>query len=172
MLLLAGDKLGNLAGSLHLKQKTTNNLRKMKALLQTLKVLPLLAIVLSLTAAAPAGNCYDRYAKKFEERGAREVEDGWHEGVVITFRKGSNADCSVGMVKVEKGKITQLKLRFADGTYELYTQKFKDAGEFVITNGISTTKITLDDELVNVVFVKHIKAPKKKYTAAPDPDDL
>lgn len=29
----------------------------------------------------PALNCFEKYAKKFEERGANNVEDGWHEGV-------------------------------------------------------------------------------------------
>lgn len=144
----------------------------MKKLLFTLLLVPVLGLMFSFTAKVSAGNCYDKYAKKFEERGAKEVENGWHEGVVITFRKGSNADCYVGMVRVEEFKITQLKIRNADGTYELYTQKFKAGGDFVVTNGISTTQITMDDELVNVVFVKHIKPPKKKFTVAPDPDDL
>ena len=144
----------------------------MKKILFALMILPLLTILVAATPKGSVGNCYDRYAKKFEERGATEVENGWHEGVVITFRKGSNADCYVGMVRVEELKITQLKIRNADGTYEMYTKKFKAGGDFVVTNGISTTQITMDDELVNVVFVKHIKPPKKKFTAAPDPDDL
>jgi hypothetical protein len=144
----------------------------MKKLLIAFTILPLLTILVAAAPQGSVGNCYDRYAKKFEERGASEVENGWHEGVVITFRKGSNADCYVGMVRVEELKITQLKIRNADGTYELYKKKFKAGGHFVVTNGISTTQITLDDELVNVVFVKHIKPPKKKFTQAPDPDDL
>lgn len=135
------------------------------------------SLVLTLTLFAftgknPASNCYDAYAKKFEERGANEVEDGWHEKVVITFRKGSTADCYIGMVRLEEGKITQLKIRNADGTYELYTKKFKSGGDFTVTNGISSTQITTDDELVNVIFTAHIKPPKKKFTVAPNPDDL
>ena len=118
------------------------------------------------------GNCYDKYAKKFEERGANEVEDGWHDEVVITFRKGSNADCLIGKVLVEEGKITQIQIANADGTYEWYKKKFKTAIEFTVTNGISATQITADDELVNVIFVKHIKPPKKKFMVAPDPDNL
>jgi len=144
----------------------------MKKVLFALMILPMMTVLVAATPAGSVGNCYDKYAKKFEERGAKEVENGWHEGVVITFRKGSNADCYVGMVRVEELKITQIKIRNADGTYELYVKKFKAGGDFVVTNGISTTQITLDDELVNVVFVKHIKAPKKKFTVAPDPDDL
>jgi hypothetical protein len=146
--------------------------KNMKKLLFALLILPVFTILIAAAPSGDVGNCYDKYAKKFEERGAFEVENGWHEGVVITYRKGSNADCYVGMVRVEELKITQIKIRNSDGTYELYTNKFKAGGEFTVTNGISTTKITMDDELVNVVFVKHIQPPKKKFTVAPDPDDL
>ena len=82
-------------------------------------ILPMMTMLVAATPVGSVGNCYDKYAKKFEERGAKEVENGWHEGVVITFRKGSNADCYVGMVRVEELKITQIKIRNADGTYEL-----------------------------------------------------
>ncbi len=143
----------------------------MKKIAFSIFLLPVLALMFSFYLPSTS-NCYDKYAKKFEERGAKEVEDGWHEGVVITFRKGSTADCFIGMVRVEESKITQLKIRNADGTYEFYKKKYKVSGNFTITNGISTTQITTDDELVNVVFVKHIKPPKKQFTIAPDPDDL
>ena len=131
-----------------------------------------LAMVLSGFVGLDDGNCYDKYAKKFEERGANEVEDGWHDDVVVTFRKGSNADCLIGKVLVEEGKITQIQIANADGTYEWYKKKFKTAIAFTITNGISATQITVDDELINVIFVKHIRPPKKKFMVAPDPDDL
>lgn len=117
-------------------------------------------------------NCYQKYVQKFEERGAREVEDGWHEKVVVTFRQGSLAECWIGKVKVEKNEITQIHIRNSDGTYEIYTKKFKDDVKASITNGISNTVITVDGELVNVVFPAHINPPKKKFAPAPDPDDL
>lgn len=117
-------------------------------------------------------NCYQKYAKKFEERGANDVADGWHEDVVVTFRQGSNADCLMGKVKVEKGVITQIYTMNTDGSYTVYTKQFKHDAVATITNGISKTLVTVDDELVNVIFRKSIKPPKKKAAMAPDPDDL
>ena len=130
------------------------------------------AALTALSNSADAQNCYDAYAKKFEERGANEVEDGWHENVVITFRQGSSAECKVGKVKVEKGKITQIYLKLSDGTYQIYTKKFKFEEDATITNGISKTLVTVDDELINIIFIKSIKPPKKKIVDAPNPDDL
>ena len=66
-------------------------------------------------------------------------------------------------------------MRYADGTYESKpiqkAYKHEDEQAF-ITNGISKTRITVDDELINVIFRESIKPPKKQYSTAPDPDDL
>lgn len=143
----------------------------MKKILLFVSIVGLIS-VLSAFDANDDLNCYDKYSKKFEERGADEVENGWHEEVVVTFRKGGNADCYPAKVKVEELKVTQIYLKYADGTFEIYKKNFKTGGEFYIINGISQTKITVDEELVNVIFIKHIKPPKKKLVEAPDPDDL
>lgn len=117
-------------------------------------------------------NCYEKYAQKFDERGAFEVEDEWHEEVVVTFRRGGTAECYYGKVRVDEGVVTQIHIKNSDGTYDRYTKKFRTDVEQTITNGISRTLITVDGELVNVIFRGHIKPPKKKYAPAPDPDDL
>jgi hypothetical protein len=137
----------------------------------------ILGLMIAVTSTVFAGeigsqNCYQKYAKKFEERGANDVPDGWDEDVVVTFRQGSNADCLMGKVKVEKGVITQIYLRNTDGSYEIYNKQFKHATKATVTNGISKTLVTVDDILVNVIFRKSIKPPKKQITVAPDPDDL
>ena len=87
----------------------------------------------------PALNCFEKYAKKFEERGANNVEDGWHEGVVISIRKGSVAECIPGKVKVENGRIVAIYRQFSDGTFEETPMKktYKSGSEIVIVNGIS-----------------------------------
>jgi hypothetical protein len=41
-----------------------------------------------------------------------------------------------------------------------------------IINGISRAAVTVDDEIVNVIFIKQIKPPKKKFESAPSADDL
>lgn len=129
-------------------------------------------VILSSTSLPDELNCFDKWQKKFEERGANEVTDGWHLDVVATFRKGGNADCYPAKVEVKEGKITQIHLKYEDGTYEIFKKSFKPVGEFTIVNGISQTRITTDEELVNIIFVKHLKPPKKKLVSAPDPDDL
>ncbi len=116
-------------------------------------------------------NCYLRWVKKFEQRGSDEVEDGVHEGVIITFRKGSHAECYNGKVEVSKGKITNMWLAFETGTYEPVEKKFRyEKVEITIINGISKTIVTQDDQLINVIFPKKLKAKKPGYVKAPDPE--
>jgi hypothetical protein len=120
-------------------------------------------------------NCYEAYNKKFAERGANEVKDGWYENVVITFRElqGNNADCVLGKVQVEKGSVTQMYLKNVDGTYQIFTKKWKhENSKSTISNGISKTRQTIDNENINVIFTTSIKPPKKKIAIAPSPDDL
>ena len=115
-------------------------------------------------------NCYLKWAQKLEERGAYDVEDGTYTDVVITFRHGSNADCFNGKVDVKNNMITAMYLKLEDGTYELVKRKLKfEIKDLTIQNGISKTLITIDDELINVMFIKKIKPKKKDYVKAPDP---
>ncbi|MCX6182722.1 MAG: hypothetical protein NT150_12430 [Bacteroidetes bacterium] len=127
-------------------------------------------------AQETSSNCYEKYAKKFTERGAFIVEDGWHEDIVITIRKGTTAECIPGKVRVEKGVIVAMYRRFSDGTYEetpmTKTYKHKEEMTIAAGSGISKSMLTTEDEIINVVFTKHIKPPKKKFAAATDPDDL
>lgn len=121
-------------------------------------------------------NCYQKYADKFEERGANEIEDGWHEGVIITIRTGNDAQCLMGKVKVEGGNVVAMYIAYADGTYEKdpirKTWKHDNISFATVENGISKTLITVDNELYNVIFPKAIKPKKKSYQAAPSADDL
>ncbi len=118
-------------------------------------------------------NCYDAYEKKFAERGANEVKDGWYENVVITFRQGNQADCVLGKVQVEKGSVTQMYLKNVDGTYQIFTKKWKhEESESIVSNGISKSRLTIEGEIINVIFTTSIKPPKKKIAIAPSPDDL
>lgn len=136
----------------------------------------ILGLFLAISTFTYAGdgeyNCYDAYSNKFEARGANKVEDGWYENVVITLRQGGQAECLLGKVQVEKGAVTQIYLKNTDGTYQIYTKQFKHDEKAIISNGISKSKITVDGVVVNVIFVKSIKPPKKKVATAPSPDDL
>lgn len=116
-------------------------------------------------------NCYQKYAALFEKRGAFDVEDGTYNDVIISIRRGSNADCYNGKVEVVKGAITNMFIKFSDGTFEKIEKKYKnDPPVMHIVNGMSSTLITKDDEsLINVLFVKKIKPKKKEYQRAPEP---
>ena len=95
------------------------------------------------TDAQPqASNCYTRWEQKFEERGADDVKDG---------------------------KIISMQRQLADGTYEEYKPKLKYEVPMTITNGISATLLTPDDDLINVIFPKTLKPKKVGYSSAPDP---
>ena len=139
-------------------------------------VFGLILSVFSISVLAGDGNsdnCYEAYNKKFAERGANEVKDGWYENVVITFRQGNQADCVLGKVQVEKGSVTQMYLKNIDGTYQIFTKKWKhENSKSIVSNGISKSRLTIDNEIVNVIFTTSIKPPKKKIAVAPSPDDL
>lgn len=71
--------------------------------------------------------CYEKYAKLFEQRGAYNIDDGWHEDIIITVRKGTNADCFLGKVKVENGAIVinEIYVKLVDDSYEKFIKQIK-----------------------------------------------
>lgn len=116
--------------------------------------------------------CYQKYAEIFEKRGAEEIADGTYNDVIITFRKGSMADCFYGKVHVKGGNINpnEMFLKFEDDTYERIVRKYRSPDQVInIINGMSQTIVTIEDELIDVLFVKKIKPKKKSYVKAVDP---
>jgi hypothetical protein len=147
------------------------------------KTITTLFIVLSVSAfvqaQSPAGtkspepetNCYLKWAQKFEERGADEVADGVYTDVIITFRNGSEAECYNGKCDVKEGKISGMYIKMEDGNYELIKKKFRYDFPITISNGMSKTVLTFEDELINVLFIKKIKAKKAGFVKAAEPTD-
>jgi hypothetical protein len=115
-------------------------------------------------------NCFQKYEKAFKERGAKPVDDGDHTNVIITIRKGDDCECLSGKVTVEYGAVIKTYVKMEDGQYEELNKKFKTGiGDIFVYNGISKTRTTLDNELVNVIFVDKINPKKANYVKAPDP---
>lgn len=115
--------------------------------------------------------CYAQWAKAFEIRGADDVKDGWHDGVVLTIRSGSKTKCFTAKAHVEGGLIKDIFIKFVDGRYELYKPEWKYAEQkATVTNGITKTLQTMEDDLVNIIFINHLKPKKKAYELAPLPD--
>lgn len=121
--------------------------------------------------AQEESTCYQRYAKVFEVRGANEVQNGWHDNVVITIRKGSYADCFIGKVLVKDGAVDKrsIALKFVNDKYEKLDRTYKYEEPASIYQGISKTMVTLDEELINIMFVDAVKPKKQAFERAPDP---
>ncbi len=145
------------------------------------KTITTLTLLLSMSVAVEAqqtikkteeeNNCYLKWAQKFENRGADEVADGSYSDVIITFRNGSDAECFNGKCDVKEGKISGMYIKLENGTYEQVKKKLRYDFPIIITNGMSKTILTLDDELINVLFIKKIKPKKAGFEKAADPSD-
>ena len=143
------------------------------------KILFTLALfIVTITVFAQSGkkveeesNCYIKWAQKFEARGAEEVADGTYSDVIITFRSGSDAECFNGKCDVKDARIIAMYTKLEDGSYALVKKKLRYDFPVTITNGMSKTVPTLDDELINVLFVKKIKPKKASFEKAAEPTD-
>lgn len=141
------------------------------------KLLLLTALTLGFGAfgqeKTPELNCYNKWAAKFEERGADPVKDGVYENVIVTIRQGSKATCYNGKVEVHGGYITQFWILLNDGSLEEVKRTWKNASDknVNIVNGISKSMVSVHGELINVLWPAMIKAKKAKPTLAPDPTD-
>jgi hypothetical protein len=118
-------------------------------------------------------NCYNKWAAKFEDRGAEEVKDGVYEDVIITTRQGAKAICNNGKAEVRKGKIVNFYVLLSDGSHEPVKRSWKNNSNLnvAINNGISATMVTVHNELINVLWPNLIKPKKAKPTPAPEPTD-
>jgi hypothetical protein len=117
-------------------------------------------------------NCYNKWSLKFEERGSEDILDGTYTDVVISFRQGANAECFNGKVIVKERKVESFYIELEDGTYEQVIRVWKtEPKDVTVTNGISKTLITKDNQLVNVLWPKKIKPKKAAFKKAAEPLD-
>jgi hypothetical protein len=118
------------------------------------------------------GNCFTKWTKKFELRGADAVADGTYSDVIITIRnlESNTIDCLVGKCDVRGGVITAMYLKLNDGKYEQLIRKPRYEQVITINNGMSKPYMTIDEDIINVLFVKKLKAKKAEFQKAPDPD--
>jgi hypothetical protein len=141
------------------------------------KIIILLVLFVSINATAQETakvelNCYNKWAQKFDERGAEDVADGMYTDVIVTFRSGSNAECFQGKAIVKEHKIEAFYIMLDDGTYDQVQRVWKsDIKDISINNGISKTLITKDNQLVNVIWPKKIKPKKAGFKKAAEPTD-
>ncbi len=117
--------------------------------------------------------CYNKWSQKFDERGAEEVEDGVYTDVIITSRIGAKANCWSGKAEVRNKKLVKCYIIKEDNSEEEVTRTWKNNSnkEVSIINGVSTSMISVHNELINVLWPKKIKAKKAAAKKAPDPTD-
>jgi hypothetical protein len=141
------------------------------------KIITLLALTFSLSLLAQETpkadlNCYNKWAQKFDERGAEDVADGTYTDVIIAFRNGANAECFQGKAVVKEHKVETFFIMLDDGSYDAVQRVWKnDVKDINISNGISKTLITKDNQLVNIIWPKKIKAKKAGFKRAAEPTD-
>ena len=117
-------------------------------------------------------NCYTKWAQKFQDRGAEDVADGTHADVIISIRSGSDAECYNGKCDVKEGKISAMYIKMEDGNFELIKRKARyENVPLIITNGMSSPLLTMESDLINVLFVKKIKPKKAGFVKAAEPTD-
>ncbi|MBK6522425.1 MAG: hypothetical protein KBG47_04680 [Bacteroidia bacterium] len=118
-------------------------------------------------------NCYNKWAVKFEERGAEEIKDGIYTDVIISSRLGNKATCNSGKAEVLKGKLIKCYTLLSDGTYEEIKRTWKNkSNENVnIVGGISKSMLTVHNEIINVLWPSSMKAKRAKPIQAPEPTD-
>ncbi|MBA3705273.1 MAG: hypothetical protein H0W84_05065 [Bacteroidetes bacterium] len=143
------------------------------------KIITTLTLVLSIVAsqaqtkkAEDENSCYLKWLQKFENRGADDVADGSYADVIISFRNGGDAECFNGKCDVKEGKVVAMYIKMEDGSYELVKKKPRyEKVPLTITNGMSSPLLTVESELINVLFIKKIKPKKAGFVKAADPSD-
>lgn len=143
------------------------------------KIIILLSILVSTVTSAQEVvkvvelNCYNKWAQKFEERGADDVADGGYVDVIVTFRHGASAECFEGKAIVKDKKVESFYILLDDGTYDQVIRVWKNDSDknVTITNGISKTLITKDNQLINIIWPKKLKAKKAGFKKAAEPTD-
>ncbi len=129
----------------------------------------LLTALITSASFAQDGTCYESYRKVFENRGTYEIKDGVHDDVIISNRSEEGNECYLGSVTVKNGEVIEIAIYFEDDTKEVVVYEFKDKVTWSVANGISRTRVTRNDEQINVMFIDQIKPKKKQYKKAPLP---
>ena len=146
----------------------------MKKIFTTLTLIMAFVVSLAQTTKPTAddNNCYTKWAQKFQDRGAEDVADGSYADVIISIRNGSDAECYNGKCDVKGRQITAMYIKLEDGSFEQIKKKSRyENVPLIITNGMSSPLLTMESELINVLFIKKIKPKKAGFVKAAEPTD-
>lgn len=138
--------------------------------MRKLYMLFIMVILGSSFSAQELFTCYDEWRKVFENRGVETIEDGIHDNIVVTVRSEKGTECLIGRVEVVASLVTKLYIYFDDNSYEEVVYEFKKKEPWSFYNGITRTRVTENDEMINILFTDRIAPKKKKQKVAPKPD--
>jgi hypothetical protein len=149
----------------------------MKKLFSLFALLAAFQPMLAQNAASTETTCFNQWQRAFEMRGAFDIKEGWHENVVVSIRNASSTNCFTAKVLVEKNVVQRIFLMYVDGKYELFTPSpkgDKERQQMTISNGMSRPLITIEEDIINVIFPESLKPKKPEFKKAPPPplDDL
>jgi hypothetical protein len=140
------------------------------------KIFLSLAFVLAamLNLSAQTTDCYNEYYAAFRDRGAKKVPDGVNE-VIVSIRIDGQCKCFVGKITVTNGKpVNDLMLLHEDGTYTKFEftphpkyARSESTFKNYISNGMSPTYLSVNDELINLFFIKALNDKPAQYKTAP-----
>lgn len=119
-------------------------------------------------------NCFEKYQKAFEERGAYAISDNIYRNVLISFFDGDDVFCIRGKVRVEQGYVTSIFYYYDDGSVELYDKKFANLKNEppTIANGISEMIQNADRQKLRIIFADKLRPKHKSLQRVSVPDDL
>ena len=116
-------------------------------------------------------SCYRKWYKAFKIRGAKEVENGTHEDVIVSLSRGMDGDCFYGKVEIRGGSVREIFIKTTEGDYEQV--HFEEEDDILIENGISDPVISnlrSQRQVVHVIFPSALRPKAAAYEQAPEPD--
>ena len=155
----------------------------MKILKNTILAFGVVLMTAPAFAQSNDTDCFKYWYALFRERGADRVTDGTHE-VVLSLRKGEYSQCFMAKIKVLSGRIVPpLMIAKEDGSFEDFTAMGKkvspaflsgksEADLLTITDGMSATFYTTDNETAKLFFYTFVKSKSTANKVAPPVKDL
>ena len=155
----------------------------MKTLSKLIPVIMISLMAFPTVAQRSNDDCFRNWYSLFRERGANPVTDGTHE-VVLSLRKEEYSECFMAKVAVKNGQIVPpLMIAKDDGSYEEFSATGKkidpafSSGKtetelLKISDGMSITFYTTDQETAKLFFYTFVKEEKKANKIAPPVSEL
>lgn len=166
-----------------------NDLKMFITILMMVLIVPVFGQKVASTTAtgntkqAPQKDCFREWLDIFRERGGKPVTDGTQE-VIITLRRTDRSVCYMGKIEVANGKVKPpLWVQKEDGTFETFaamgkkldpefTTNMTEDDLFTITDGMTISFRTSDQEYGRLFFYKFLNDKPKANKKAPSPSEL